>query len=69
MWHENDKELSSISYSGATKVYKRLPQQNMWHNNNAEDLLRSINNCCHNTKMWHEYEKEFYSIFYSCATN
>ena len=51
--HENDKEFSSISYSGATKVYKRLPQQNMWHNNNAEDLLRSINNCCHNTKMWH----------------
>ena len=67
MWHENDKEFSSISYSGATKVYKRLPQQNMWHSNN-EDFLRSINNCCHNTKMWHENDKEFYSIFYSCAT-
>ena len=41
MWHENYKEFCSISYSGATKVYKRLPQQNMWHNNN-EDFLRSI---------------------------
>ena len=67
MWHENYKEFFSISYSYATKVYKRLPQQNTWHNNN-EDFLRSINNCCHNTKMWHENDKEFYSIFYSCAT-
>ena len=58
MWHENDKELSSISYSGATKVYKRLPQHNMWHN-----LLRCINSCCHNTKMWHDYEKN--SILFS----
>ena len=39
----------------------------MWHSNN-EDFLRSINNCCHNTKMWQENGKEFYSIFYSCAT-
>ena len=60
MWHENYKEFCSVSYSCATKVYKRLLQQNMWHSNN-EDFLR-------NTKMWHENDKEFYSIFYSCAT-
>ena len=66
MWHENYKEFCSISYC-ATKEYKRLPKQNMWHSNN-EDFLRSINNCCHNTKMWQENGKEFYSIFYSCAT-
>ena len=29
-------KFDSISYSGATNVYGRLPQQNMWHKNNED---------------------------------